>query len=154
MYKRILVPLDGSLTARRGLAEAIGLARALGATLRLLHVVTDFPMLVEMAATTNAQTLHNDLRRFGDGVLASAAKAATEQGVAAETAMRDATGPHAADLIVDEAVAARCDAIVMGTHGRRGISRLLLGSDAALVVQQSTVPVLLVRGHAEAAPAG
>lgn len=150
MYKRILVPLDGSDTARRGLSEAIGLAGSLGATLRLLHVVTDFPMIMDMAATANADTLRIELRRYADELLASASKAAAEKGIACESAVRDAMGPRPVEMIIDEAVSANCGLIVMGTHGRRGVGRLLLGSDAALVVQASPVPVLLVGAHVDA----
>ena len=145
MYKQILVPLDGSDTARRGLAEAIGLARILGAKLRLLHVVSDVQWLVEMAPMTSSDELRQELHRYGDELLTKAASAAAEQGVVAETALREAVGASPAKVIVDEAATAGCDAIVMGTHGRKGVSRLLLGSDASLVVSTSPVPVLLVR---------
>ncbi len=145
MYKRILVPLDGSPTSARGLDEAIALANALGSTLRLLHVVTDFPMVADMALAASPAAFRDELRKYGEGVLNAAAKLAADRGVKAEKEVRDAMGPRPASMIIDEAAVARCDLIVMGTHGRRGVSRLLLGSDAALVLQQSRVPVLLVR---------
>jgi nucleotide-binding universal stress UspA family protein len=150
MYKRILVPLDGSDTAQRGLAEAIGLARSLRATLHLLHVVTDFPIVFDMGASIDTETLRAELRRYADTLLTAAAKSVAEQDVACEAAVRDSMGPRPAQMIIDEAVSAECDLIVMGTHGRRGVSRLLLGSDAALVVQASRVPVLLVGAHVDA----
>jgi nucleotide-binding universal stress UspA family protein len=145
MYKRILVPLDGSDTARRGLVEAVGLARALGAQLHLLHVVADLEWLVEMASVASNAKLHEEMQRYGEELLTSAAGYVAAQGVAAETTLREAAGVASAKVIVDEAVTADCDAIVMGTHGRKGVSRLLLGSDASLVASTSPVPVLLVR---------
>jgi nucleotide-binding universal stress UspA family protein len=145
MYKRILVPLDGSATATRGLHEAIALAHSLGATLRLLHVVTDIPMVVDMALAESPAAFRAELRGYGNTVLKAASALAAERGVKVEMETRDAMGPRPAKIITDEATSAHCDLIVMGTHGRRGVSRVLLGSDAALVLQHSPVPVLLVR---------
>lgn len=143
MYKRILVPLDGSDTARRGLTEAIGLAGALGASLRLLHVTTDVQWLIESAAFAYSDSLRLEQRRFGEDLLAAAEKLAEEAKIPTESRLREAIGEGAARLIVAEADG--CDLIVMGTHGRKGMGRLLLGSDASIVVSDSPVPVLLVR---------
>lgn len=147
MYKKILVPLDGSGTSEAGLREAIALAADQKATLALLHIVDDFSMLVDAASmVAYAETL-DYLRSHGNKVLAQAKERATAAGVPVETQMNEATGKRVADLIVGEARRAGCDLIVMGTHGRRGFSRLALGSDADLVVRTSPVPVLLVRGQ-------
>ncbi|NDZ18444.1 hypothetical protein C7T35_07685 [Variovorax sp. WS11] len=69
----------------------------------------------------------------------------------AERGLREVTQGRIANVVVDEARSSGCDLIVMGTHGRRGFSRLALGSDADLVVRQSPVPVLLVRDDPEQA---
>jgi len=143
MYKRILVPLDGSDTARRGLAEAVSLARALGAELRLLHVMVDYSRAVGMVVAMD--NLKAELRRYGDEVLGAATKEAAAQGVAAQSIIREAVGTRPSEVIVDEAAKSDCDVIIMGTHGVSGMSQLLLGSDAAIVVRTSPVPVLLVR---------
>ncbi len=145
MYKRILVPLDGSDTSKRGLQEAIGLAHSLGASLQLLHVVTDVQWLVDMAAAADSATLRRELHGFGETVLAEAAKAAADAGVVAQARLRDTANTSPGQVIVDEVSASGCDAIVMGTHGRRGVRRMLLGSDASRVLGESPVPVLLVR---------
>ena len=145
MYHRILVPLDGSATAERGLREAIGLAAEQKARLSLLHVADNFPMLVEMSSVTNYQEMLNELRRYGEDVLAKAKRAAADAGVQADTLLREVTQGRIADVIIDEAKKAGCGLIVMGTHGRRGFSRLTLGSEAERVVRSTTVPVLLVR---------
>lgn len=148
MYKRILVPLDGSDTARRGLTEAIGLARGLGASLQLLHVVTDLQWLVDPIVLGAPQTLRQELQGFGEKLLAEAAKACEAGGVVAQTRLRQAAGSGPGQSIVEEVGASGCDLVVMGTHGRRGVGRVLLGSDASAVAAASPVPVLLVRADA------
>ncbi len=145
MYKRILVPLDGSDTAQRGLTEAIGLARELSASLQLLHVVTDVQWLVDPTMLGNPQGLHKELHSYGADLLAKAAQVCEARGVVAQTRLRDAAGSAPSHAIVEEVAASGCDLVVMGTHGRRGVGRMLLGSDASVVVSASPVPVLLVR---------
>jgi nucleotide-binding universal stress UspA family protein len=146
MYKRILVPLDGSDTARFGLREAITLAKEQKATLRLLHIISEFPIKVEKAAVRDYnEVVHGSLQQWAEEMLRQAKALATSRDVQTETAMRELKGRRVADAIVAEARDAGCDLIVIGTHGRRGVSRLLLGSDAERVLRLSTVPVLLVR---------
>jgi nucleotide-binding universal stress UspA family protein len=145
MYKSILVPLDGSATSDRGLRAAIDLAAALKAKLVLMHVVDDFALLVEMSSSLNYQAMHHDLREYGHKILDQGRRVAAESGVKAELHLREATQVRASDLIVEEAKKHGCDLIAMGTHGRRGFSRLALGSNAEGVMRNSPVPVLLVR---------
>jgi len=145
MYQRILVPIDGSHTAARGLAEAIALARELKATLRLLNLTGDFALMVEMSSAIDFEKYREGLNQFGQRLLAEASEQAKAQGVASETSMLDLRGNRVADAIVEEARKSRCDLIVIGTHGRRGVSRAMLGSDAENVMRSSPVPVLLVR---------
>ncbi|EJL80419.1 universal stress protein UspA-like protein [Variovorax sp. CF313] len=145
VYKHILVPLDGSPTADRGLQEAVRLARELKSKLRLLHVIDDFPMLMEMSAISSFEAGLQRMREYGESVLTGALAQATEAGVEAQTVLREITQGRVADIVIEEAGKAACDLIVMGTHGRRGLSRLALGSDADRVARSSPVPVLLVR---------
>lgn len=145
MYKRILVPLDGSDTSQLGLQEAIALAQPLKARLLLLHVIDDLTWLVEMSAVVDSRELHADMERHAERLLTRARAAAAAQDVEADVLTRRVSGQRLADIVVAEARARDCDLIVMGTHGRRGVDRLLLGSDAMAVVQTSPVPVLLVR---------
>jgi nucleotide-binding universal stress UspA family protein len=153
MYQRILVPIDGSDTAQRGLQEAIELARPLKATLVVLHVVDDFPMLVEMASVIDVDAALSELRRRGEALLAEAQRAAEERGVAVQTRLLEVAGGRIAERIVSEAEANRCDLIAMGTHGRRGLPHLLLGSAAESVLRTSPLPVLLLRLPAAREPA-
>jgi len=150
MYKRILVPIDGSDPAERGLAEAIALARELKATIRLLNLTSDFVLMVEMSSAIDYEKFREGLNQFGQRLLAKASEQAKAQGVATETSLHDLDGARVADAIVEEARKSRCDLIVIGTHGRRGVSRAMLGSDAENVVRNSPVPVLLVRRPAQA----
>jgi len=145
VYKHILVPLDGSPTADRGLQEAVRLARELKSKLRLLHVIDDFPMLMEMSAISSFEAGLQRMREYGESVLTRALAQAAEAGVEAQTVLREVTQGRVADIVIEEAGKAACDLIVMGTHGRRGLSRLALGSDADRVARSSPVPVLLVR---------
>ena len=145
MYKRILVPIDGSDTAARGLAEAIALARELKATVRLLNLTSDFALMVEMSSAIDFEKYRAGLNQFGQHLLDKASRLAAEHGVTSETSLHDLRGGRVADAIVEEARQTRCDLIVIGTHGRRGVSRAVLGSDAENVMRASPVPVLLVR---------
>jgi len=145
MYQNFLVPLDGSETSRRGLTEAIGLAKALKARLHLLHVTSDFPIMLEMANSIDFEKYRSGLRQFGRDLLEETKAEAERAGLAASTELRDLKGGRVADAIIDEAGIARCDLIVIGTHGRRGFQRTLMGSDAERVMRESPVPVLLVR---------
>ena len=151
MYKRILVPLDGSDTARFGLREAIALAKEQKATLRLLHVVGEFPIMLEMATVEGYEKVRRGLLHRADAMLQDAKALAAGLDVRAETSLREVKRGRVADAIVDEAKEAGCDLIAIGTHGRRGVSRALLGSDAERVLRQSHVPVLLVRERADQA---
>lgn len=145
VYERILVPLDGSATAERGLQEAIRLAGERPSKLVLLHVIDDFPMLMEMAAVSNFEAGLQKSRELGQQILSQAQSKAAAAGVEALTVLREVAQSRVAEIVIDEAARARCDLIVMGTHGRRGLSRLALGSDAERVARSTPVPLLLVR---------
>jgi nucleotide-binding universal stress UspA family protein len=145
MYSKILVPIDGSPTAERGLREALALAAPLGAKLVLLNVVDDYPILLDMGSALAFEETRRALLKLGEEVLDRARRQAAEADVPCECVLREVTSLRASDAIVDEAAARKCDLIVMGTHGRRGFNRLAMGSDAEIVVRESPVPVLLVR---------
>jgi nucleotide-binding universal stress UspA family protein len=145
MYARILVPVDGSATAMRGLEEALRVARALGSKVRLLHVVNDQAAFVGLEAAVYAQEFLKKFRARGEAILAEARAVAHSQGIEAETLCLDVMGGPAGESIVEHARTWEADLIVLGTHGRRGFYRLVMGSDAEYVVRSSPVPVLLVR---------
>jgi nucleotide-binding universal stress UspA family protein len=145
MYKRILVPIDGTDTARTGLKEAIALASQQKATIRLLHVVNDFPILMEMSSAINFEQYHEGLHQYGRKVLEDARALVNSAGLEVETQLQMLKGGRVSDVILKDARSADCDLIVIGTHGRRGFQRALLGSDAEAVLRASPVPVLLIR---------
>jgi len=152
MYRRILVPVDGSRTAGLGLAEALRLAKAQGAVLRLVNVVNDLAAFAGPEVAIYSDQVLKGLQAHGRAVLAEAEQAARAAGVDAETRCIETAGEGAGDAIVAEARAWKADLIVIGTHGRRGLRRLVLGSDAETVVRTAPVPVLLVRAT-EGSPA-
>lgn len=145
MYKKILVPIDGSESSLRGLDEAIKLANETGAALRLVHAVNEFFIDAGYGAPFITPEIIESLREGGKNILNSAAARAGESGLKPETVLLDRLGARVADLILDQAKEWPADLVVMGTHGRRGLSRLAMGSDAEMVVRMSSVPVLLVR---------
>ena len=154
MYQRILVPVDGSLASNKGLREAIELAKVTNGRILLLHVVDDMSLLVSSAgyAGLNAE-MFAALREAGEKVLAEAKGDVERTGVAVEAKLFENV-----DLPLWQRVIAlvrdwRADLVVMGTHGRRGVRRVVLGSDAEQVVRTANVPVLLVRAGESAAPA-
>jgi nucleotide-binding universal stress UspA family protein len=147
MHRKILVPLDGSPTSLRGLKEAIRLARDERARLRLVHVLDETPMLGMMEEGVDLTPFLKDLGQRGRAILERARRLAEESGVAAEAVTEESAGGPAADAILREAKKWRADLIVMGTHGRRGLSHVVLGSEAERVVRLSPVPVLLVRAR-------
>ena len=145
MYERILVPVDGSAPSLRGLQEAMAIGKQMGSRLVLLHIVDNFPMLLEMApAPAYSQTL-GLMRERGEEMLDKARSTVLAAGLEADTLLRDIQQETVADAILEQARQSDCQLIVMGTHGRRGMKRLAMGSDAELVLRASPVPVLMVR---------
>ncbi len=151
MYPRILVSIDGSPIAQGGLEEAMKLARELRSTLRVLSVVDARLLLGEMSAYLPPEILLHERRVEADRLVQTAVSVARANGIEAEGIVRCDPALRVCDAIVDEAKGWRADLIVMGTHGRRGLQRVALGSDAELVLRESSVPVLLVRGAGDAA---
>jgi nucleotide-binding universal stress UspA family protein len=145
MYQRILVPVDGSDTAKRGLQEAILLSKALGAQIRLVHIVDDSALALNPETGIAAAPLVADFAEGGREILMEARTMAVAQGVDAETVLHENFTGRVADLIVDEARKWRADLIVMGTHASGGIRHAVMGSDAEAVLHGAEVPLLLVR---------
>ncbi len=148
MYQRILVPVDGSNTSDSALREAIKLASDRKAELRIVHVIEDFFPVWDVELL-NINEIRDALRQTGGRILAKAETVARAAGIKAETKLIEATPPGAriASMIAAEAKAWPADLIVIGTHGRRGVDHLLMGSVAEGVVRISPVPVLLIRGR-------
>jgi nucleotide-binding universal stress UspA family protein len=150
MFRRILVPIDGSDAGRQGLIEALRLAPSWGATLRLLHVTCADPFSPEMADAADLVGHRRSLRERADHLLGDASALARKAGLAVETAARDLARGALAGAIVDDACTSDCDLVVMGTHGRSGLARAVAGTNAEEVVRKSVVPVLVVRHRPKA----
>jgi len=143
-YRRILAAVDGSEAGSAGLREALRLAKSEGGELCILHVVNESVPYTPLAGAPPINLVPL-LIESGRRVLDEAREQAHEQGVEAKTILAENPDRNVAPRIVAQARRQRADLIVLGTHGRRGVRRLVLGSDAEQVVRTSPVPVLLVR---------
>jgi nucleotide-binding universal stress UspA family protein len=147
MYGRILVPIDGSATSNLALKEAIKLATEQRSVLRLVHVV-DLTLAYSDAAAPYALEYQKALQAEGQKLVADCSAVVSAAGVKFDTAslVIDVIGQHIYDAIEEEAKRWGADLIVIGTHGRRGVRRLFLGSVAEGLARVSSKPVLLIRG--------
>lgn len=153
MYPNILVAIDRSEAASRALADATRLARSLGSRLRLVHVINKTPWLSPDIDRSVMQHLIDDLRGTGESLIHDATADVRDEGIDVDSRLIEALGADAGEIIIKEAASWPASLIVCGTHGRRGLRRLLMGSDAEYIVRHSPVPVLLVRGSSSR-PAG
>ena len=149
MYKRILVPIDGSPASNRGLEEAIQLAKDQSAVVRLLHVLNEWLIVSPDSTGANPGDLEEALRAAGDALLNEADARARSAGVTATTALVQQMGAPVGAAILRHAEEWPADLIVCGTHGRRGVRRLVLGSDAEYILRHTRIPVLLLRYAAQ-----
>lgn len=148
MFKRILVAVDGSSTSDQALQEAIQLAKELQAQLRIVHAV-DLRDIYLSADFVDPLELSNVVTKSGQEVLRKAQAVAESTGITVETRLLkiEAMGQRIPEMIAADAEAWPADLIVICTHGRSGLSRLLMGSVAEGVVRVATKPVLLVRAR-------
>lgn len=147
MYQRILVPINGSATSDLALQEAIKIANDTS-QIRLVCVHEEIVAISpEGFDSINNAALQEAAIKDAERILAMAAETAKKAGIKAETILLDTLGLSIADIINNEAQRWQADLIVIGTHGRTGLTRLILGSVAEGVVREATVPVLLIRGE-------
>jgi nucleotide-binding universal stress UspA family protein len=147
MYQKILMPTDGSACANHAIEHGLDVARRLGAEVLFLHVLEN-PLTTGYATPETlpySAQLYEDLKSAAQGVLDDAAKKAEEYGVRAETRLVENRDPVQA---IHEAEA-ECDAVFMGTHGRRGFNRWMFGSVAEGALRRSSKPFLLIRTQDE-----
>jgi len=147
MYQRIFVPVDGSSTSRRGLDEAIAIAKSTQGRLHLLHVVDDLPIVTEAVEgfTTSGTDIMGMVTDEGKDILAEAQAYVQQAGLNCDVTMRRTSKAKIYEQILQVALEWKADLIVLGTHGRTGAERLFMGSDAEQVVRHTDLPVLLVR---------
>ena len=147
MYQRILVATDGSSLSKKAVASAISLAALSGAELVVLKVVPRYPMSYFEGglpvSTTEVARVEKQWTDSAQAIVDAVQKTALGKGVKAKAVTVKS------DLVSDAIIAAakkhNCDLIVMASHGRRGIKRLLLGSETQHVLTHSHTPVLVLR---------
>ena len=144
MYQRILVPVDGSHTSTLGLQEAIRIALDQRAHLRLISVIDETIVTQNFEGLINPGDLIDAVKEAGKRAIDNAMSLVKKHDLKVEAATLETVGDRVAEIIVREAKKWRADLIVMGTHGRRGFNRVVLGSDAEAVLRNSPVPVLMV----------
>ncbi len=148
MYSHILVTTDGSKLAQKGVEHGLSLAKALNSKVTIITVTEPFPIQATalgsgwVASSADFQHYDRGQKEFAASVLSAAQVGAASAGVDAETLHIADSLP--AEAIMETAAGRGCDLIVMASHGRRGVSRLLLGSQTAEVLAHSKVPVLVV----------
>jgi nucleotide-binding universal stress UspA family protein len=146
MYKRILVPVDGSPTSTRALVAALQMARESAGAVRLIHVIEE---LAQVIAYDPYGAYPGDLAKImhdnGLKILEQALDIAKSAGIPADQRLVEAAGQRLAEVVNQEVQTYGADLIVLGTHGRRGIGRVLLGSGAEQIIRAAQVPVLVIR---------
>ena len=144
MYKRILIPTDGSEISNKAVQTAIGMAKLTGAELFAIAVKEPFPYsAISEMQPVPPQEFYDAQERIAAEHVKAAVAAAQAAGLACKA--HTVEGLHPWEAIIDHAKTQGCDLIVMASHGRRGVSALLLGSETQKVLTHSTVAVLVVR---------
>jgi nucleotide-binding universal stress UspA family protein len=144
MYKHILIATDGSELAGKAVTTGLALAKTLGAKVTAVNATEPWTAMVtgEAALAFPIDEYEKSAAETAAKVLGGVKAAAAKQGVACETTH---VMDFPAEAIIETAKARGCDLIVMSSHGRRGLARVLLGSQATRVLTLSTVPVLICR---------
>jgi len=145
MYKKILLPTDGSPLSASAIAQGVALAKSIGATVMGLTVSAPFHTfaLDPMMVSDTKESYKKDCEELAAKYLGAIKTAASAAGVPCEVAHVDAE--HAYEAIIDTAKTAGCDLIFMASHGRKGASALVLGSETVKVLTHSKIPVLVCR---------
>ena len=148
MFKRIIVPVDGSQTANKALTVALQMARDSGGCVRIIHVIEGTSYNSGAVQTTSFPgDMMASIRGAAAKILEDALVLAQPFGVTVDTKLLDTFDGRLADAVGDTATEWNADLIVVGTHGRRGIGRLLMGSGAEQIMRQSPLPVLVIRAQ-------
>ena len=147
MYKNLLVATDGSKLSSKAVAHAIGLAKVVGARLTAFYAAPDYPMPAYADGVVYEPVSRKEYAKLAaedaEKILKEVAAKAAAGGVTCTTTYSIAASPW--EAILDAAKKNKCDAIVMASHGRRGFSALLLGSETQKVLTHSKLPVIVVR---------
>lgn len=149
MYKHILIATDGSELAQKGLDQGLQLAKALGSSVTILTVTEPFPMMGTassagwIAGPVDIDNYNDNQKAQADEILKAASIQAEKLGITPELKHIDERWP--AEAIIGYSDRTNIDLIVMSSHGRRGLGRLLLGSQTSEVLTHTKIAVLVVR---------
>ena len=147
MYKNLLVATDGSKLSLKAVAHALGLAQAVGAKVTAFYAAPDYPMPAYADGVVYEPVSRKEYSKLAaqdaDKILNDVAAKAKAANVECKTTYSIAAAPW--EAIIDAAKKNKCDAIVMASHGRRGISAVLLGSETQKVLTHGKLPVIVVR---------
>ena len=148
MYRRILVAVDGSATSNKALSAALEMASYSGgrSVIRLIHVLDEmayFTGLDPYAGQTYSAV--HVMREAGTKILADSLAIVQSAGVQADTVLVDRLGARLAETMAEQATEWKASLVVVGTHGRKGIGRMLMGSGAEQIIRLAPCPVLVVR---------
>lgn len=150
MYRRILVAVDGSNTSNTALAAAVEMAGYSGgrSVIRLIHVLDEMAYFtgLDPYAGQTYSAVHT-MRQAGEKILAEGLAICLSAGVDADTVLVDQLGARLADSVANSAKDWDASLVVVGTHGRKGIGRMLMGSGAEQIIRLSTCPVLVIRSE-------
>lgn len=148
MFKRILVPVDGSETSAKALAAAVKLARQNNGRLRLVNVLESLAVADSFGAYGSySEEMVRALREGGESALSTGKAVAQAAGIEADTMLYEKFGQRLGEVVAEAAKLWNADLVVVGTHGRRGVRRLFLGSGAEDVIRLAPVPVLVFRSE-------
>lgn len=150
MYKNILVPTDGSKLSVAAVKQAVKFAGSIGAKITVLHVTPEYQMFLDEGFVVPGTTSPSLKEQFKEQaaarskeILDAVRAEAAAGGVRCEGVSVASSSPY--DSIIEQARKSKCDLIMMASHGRRGLSGLLLGSETSKVLVHSKIPVLVVR---------
>lgn len=143
MFKRILVPVDGSETSTKALVAALQMAREAGGRVRVVHALDE---LAYVSGYDYGADLMRIAREQAGKVVQDALAVAKSAGVPCDSRLAETPGRRLGEVVAEEVLGWEGDLVVVGTHGRRGIGRVLLGSGAEQVIRHAPVPVLVFRG--------
>ena len=144
MFKRILIPTDGSDITAKSVETAVRLAQSVGARLYTISVKEPFPYsAISEMQPTPPQEFFDAQERIAAKRIQAVRDAAAAAGIACEAHTVEALHPW--EAIIEHAQRMECDLLVMASHGRRGVTALLLGSETQKVLTHTKIPVLVVR---------
>ena len=148
MYKHILLPTDGSALSDKAVKQCIRLAKSIGAKITAVNVTPEFQMIMDEGfvmpnAGVVKKRFEEETGKRSKKLLAEVTASASAAGVDCDCVSVTSGVPY--EAIIKQAKKARCDLIMMASHGRKGLSSILLGSETAKVLTHSTIPVLVVR---------